>query len=227
MQTERFQQTAPLQPLVNGYPFRDAVKGAFRCVLGSSKDLRRSDSCFDPWINLPASAIKRTVFLFSSSILCRNNENSSSILRRNSKDSSSCCDLAMPCMLLSSKGWAKIQAIAALLWVIYGIAIGSAPVAVANTIVGVAAIYTAFRAGSMEKRAEVGIEKPLRTVDGREATSRDGKKQTGRSLISELLAAAARLSYVPAQGKDGTPAYILSVGTIAWWGALPRTDTSR
>src|ERR1700730_1779555 len=108
MQTERFQQTAQQQPLVNGYPFREAVIGAaFRCVLGSSKDLRRSDSCFDPWIKLPASAIKRTVFLFSSSILCRNNEDSSSILRRNSKDSSSCCDLAMPCVLLSSKGWAS------------------------------------------------------------------------------------------------------------------------
>src|ERR1017187_10777119 len=79
----------------------------FRSVLGFSKDLSRSDRCFDPWINFPASAIKRTVFVFSSSILRRNNEDSSSILRRNSKDSSSCCDLAMPCMLLSSKGWAS------------------------------------------------------------------------------------------------------------------------
>jgi hypothetical protein len=69
--------------------------------------LEPSDSCFDPWINLPASAIKRTVFVFGSSILRRNNEDSSSILRRNSKDSSSCCDLAMPCMRLSSKGWAS------------------------------------------------------------------------------------------------------------------------
>ena len=50
---------------------------------GSSKDLSRSDSCFDPWINFPASAIKRTVFLFSFSILHCDNEESSSILRRN------------------------------------------------------------------------------------------------------------------------------------------------
>jgi hypothetical protein len=81
----------------------DAVEGA--TFPFSLKDLRRSDSCFDPWINLPASAIKRTVFLFSSSTLCRNNEDSSSILCCDSKDSSSCCDLAMPCVLVSSKRW--------------------------------------------------------------------------------------------------------------------------
>jgi hypothetical protein len=40
----------------------------------------------------------------------------------------------------------KIQAAAASLWVIYGLAIHSAPVVVANLIVGVAAIYTSFRA---------------------------------------------------------------------------------
>lgn len=40
----------------------------------------------------------------------------------------------------------KIQAGAALLWVVYGVAIHSAPVVVANLIVGVAAIYTTFRA---------------------------------------------------------------------------------
>jgi hypothetical protein len=40
----------------------------------------------------------------------------------------------------------KIQAGAALLWVAYGVAIHSAPVVVANLIVGVAAIYTSFRA---------------------------------------------------------------------------------
>lgn len=123
----------------------------------------------------------------------------------------------------------KIQAIAALLWVIYGITIGSAPVAVANTIVCVAAIFTAFRTGSTEKGAEVGIEKPLHsdgTGDGRKPTNLDGKMQTGRSLMGELLTAASRFSYVPAQGKDGTSAYILSVGTIAWCGALPRTKTS-
>jgi hypothetical protein len=85
------------------YLFPDFVIGAtLHLVAGSSKDLRRSDSCFDPWINFPASAIKRTVFVFSSSILRRNNEDSSSILRRNMEDSSSCCELAMPCILLRS-----------------------------------------------------------------------------------------------------------------------------
>ncbi|MFZ0864410.1 MAG: hypothetical protein WAN18_27360, partial [Candidatus Sulfotelmatobacter sp.] len=96
--------------IVNGYLFPDAVIGVtFRFVLGSSKDLSRSDSCFDPWINLPASAIKRTVFLFSSSILRRKNEYSSSILRRNNDDSSSCCDLGMTCVLLSSIGWPPMR----------------------------------------------------------------------------------------------------------------------
>ena len=40
----------------------------------------------------------------------------------------------------------KIQAGATLLWVTYGLALGSAPVVVANLVVGVAAVYTSFRA---------------------------------------------------------------------------------
>lgn len=39
----------------------------------------------------------------------------------------------------------RIQAAAATLWVLYGVAIHSAPVVVANLIVGVAAIYTSLR----------------------------------------------------------------------------------
>jgi uncharacterized protein with PQ loop repeat len=38
-----------------------------------------------------------------------------------------------------------IQAAAALLWVIYGVAIHSAPVVVANLIVGIAALITSLR----------------------------------------------------------------------------------
>jgi hypothetical protein len=38
----------------------------------------------------------------------------------------------------------KIQAAAATLWVLYGVAIHSAPVIVANLIVGIAAIYTSL-----------------------------------------------------------------------------------
>src|SRR5579864_8432726 len=68
-----------------------------------SKDLSVSDSCFDPWINFPASTIKRTVFLFSSSILHCNKDDSCSVLRRNNEDCSSSCDLlGVLCMLLSS-----------------------------------------------------------------------------------------------------------------------------
>ena len=55
----------------------------FRPVLESTKDLSESDSCFDSWINFLASAIKKTVFLFSSLTLRRNIEDSSSILPRN------------------------------------------------------------------------------------------------------------------------------------------------
>ena len=40
----------------------------------------------------------------------------------------------------------KIQAAAAVLWIAYGIAIHSAPVVVANLIVGIAAISTSWRA---------------------------------------------------------------------------------
>jgi len=39
----------------------------------------------------------------------------------------------------------SIQAAAASLWVLYGVAIHSAPVVVANLIVGIAAIYTSLR----------------------------------------------------------------------------------
>ena len=39
----------------------------------------------------------------------------------------------------------RIQAAAAALWVLYGIAIHSAPVVVANLIVGIAAVYTSLR----------------------------------------------------------------------------------
>jgi uncharacterized protein with PQ loop repeat len=39
----------------------------------------------------------------------------------------------------------RIQAVAASLWVLYGVAIHSAPVVVANLIVGIAAIYTSLR----------------------------------------------------------------------------------
>lgn len=39
----------------------------------------------------------------------------------------------------------RIHAAAAALWVLYGAAIHSAPVVVANLIVGIAAVYTSFR----------------------------------------------------------------------------------
>ena len=63
----------------------------FRFVLEFSKDLIRTDSCFDSWINFSASAIKRLVFEFSSRIL-----------HRNKADSSTCCDLGTTCVLLSN-----------------------------------------------------------------------------------------------------------------------------
>lgn len=47
----------------------------------------------------------------------------------------------------------KIQAAAATLWIIYGFAIGAAPVVVANLIVGIAAIYTAMQ-GNRDSNAE-------------------------------------------------------------------------
>ncbi len=42
----------------------------------------------------------------------------------------------------------RIQAGAALLWVMYGIAIDAVPVVVANLIVAAAALYSSFRAAS-------------------------------------------------------------------------------
>jgi hypothetical protein len=49
-------------------------------------------------------------------------------------------------LLLQRGGKAgRIQAAAPALWVIYGVAIHSAPVLVANLIVGIAAVYTSWR----------------------------------------------------------------------------------
>ena len=46
----------------------------------------------------------------------------------------------------------RIQAAAASLWILYGVAIHSAPVVVANLIVGIAAIYTSLRS-ALNRRA--------------------------------------------------------------------------
>ncbi len=50
----------------------------------------------------------------------------------------------------------RIQAAAAALWVLYGVAIHSAPVVVANLIVGIAAIYTSLRS-ALNKKASTHL----------------------------------------------------------------------
>ncbi len=49
-----------------------------------------------------------------------------------------------------------IQAAAAVLWIVYGIEIHSAPVVVSNLMVGVAAVYTSLRLARSKKSATVG-----------------------------------------------------------------------
>ena len=49
----------------------------------------------------------------------------------------------------------RIQAAAASLWILYGVAIHSAPVVVANLIVGIAAIYTSLRSALKKNVARV------------------------------------------------------------------------
>lgn len=46
-----------------------------------------------------------------------------------------------------------IQAAAAVLWIVYGIEIHSAPVVVSNLMVGVAAVYTSLRLARSKKLA--------------------------------------------------------------------------
>ena len=46
-----------------------------------------------------------------------------------------------------------IQAVAAVLWIVYGIEIHSAPVVVSNLMVGVAAAYTSLRLARNKKTA--------------------------------------------------------------------------
>ena len=53
----------------------------------------------------------------------------------------------------------RIQAAAASLWIIYGVAIGSAPVVVANLIVAVAALYASVRIAANKKvLAQTGVQ---------------------------------------------------------------------
>jgi hypothetical protein len=49
----------------------------------------------------------------------------------------------------------KIQAAAAVLWIIYGFQIHSAPVVVSNLLVGIAAVYTSLRL-AREKKETIG-----------------------------------------------------------------------
>jgi hypothetical protein len=49
----------------------------------------------------------------------------------------------------------RIQAAAAMLWVVYGVAIHAAPVVVANLIVGIAAVYTSVRV-ALDRRGDEG-----------------------------------------------------------------------
>ena len=49
-----------------------------------------------------------------------------------------------------------IQAAAAVLWIVYGVEIHSAPVVASNLMVGVAAVYTSLRLARSKKSATVG-----------------------------------------------------------------------
>lgn len=49
-----------------------------------------------------------------------------------------------------------IQAAAAVLWIIYGVQIHSAPVVVSNLMVGFAAVYTSFRLARSRKSGREG-----------------------------------------------------------------------
>jgi hypothetical protein len=51
---------------------------------------------------------------------------------------------------------ARIQAAAACLWILYGIAIGAVPVIVANVIVAGAALYSSCRRSRAESNRETG-----------------------------------------------------------------------
>ena len=60
----------------------------------------------------------------------------------------------------------RIQAGAALLWVIYGVAIDAVPVVVANLIVAAAALYSSFAQRGREGTSEISSD-PVRSGDRR------------------------------------------------------------
>ncbi len=57
-----------------------------------------------------------------------------------------------------------LQAVAACLWITYGLAIGARPVVVANVIVAAAAVYTSFLKDSRTRVADAGSEEQARSV---------------------------------------------------------------
>jgi hypothetical protein len=109
----------------------------------------------------------------------------------------------------------KIQAGASLLWVVYGLAIGSAPVVAANLIVGVAAVCTSFRAAWDKEPMGTGL-----------VHEHKNKEDSAVRKLSRMLDRLSRLSYVPATVKEGPSVYMLPICTIVWCGTLPVARTS-
>ena len=73
-----------------------------------------------------------------------------------------------------------IQAGAALLWVIYGVAIDAVPVVVANLIVAGAALYSSFAQREAEGRSKIASD-PERSGDRRGADDRGNAVAGGSS----------------------------------------------
>ncbi len=82
----------------------------------------------------------------------------------------------------------RIQAAAALLWVVYGLAIGSAPVVVANLIVGVGAVYASLRAAAVGKGGGETPRKPISAIARRFRLKKPGG---GTGTTEEQVKASA------------------------------------
>lgn len=60
----------------------------------------------------------------------------------------------------------RIQALAALLWMSYGVLIHAIPIIVANLIVAVLAIFSSFRSGAAVAAGPSAAREPLATDEG-------------------------------------------------------------
>jgi hypothetical protein len=59
----------------------------------------------------------------------------------------------------------RVQAVAALVWVIYGVILQAVPLVIANLLVALAAVYSSLAGNRTRKLPAAAVERPVRSAD--------------------------------------------------------------